>query len=69
MTAHIIQHPATTARLAAYWRRNNRPDLADRLEAVLVAGGRCRRCGRRLTATTSVESGIGPECATKEETT
>lgn len=25
--------------------------------------GRCGRCGRRLTVPTSIESGIGPECA------
>ena len=27
--------------------------------------GRCCRCGRRLTVPESIESGIGPECATK----
>lgn len=27
--------------------------------------GRCCRCGRKLTVPESVESGIGPECATK----
>lgn len=27
--------------------------------------GRCCRCGRRLTVPSSIESGIGPECATK----
>lgn len=27
--------------------------------------GRCGRCGRRLTVPSSIESGIGPECATK----
>lgn len=27
--------------------------------------GRCGRCGRKLTVPESIESGIGPECATK----
>jgi len=27
--------------------------------------GRCCRCGRKLTVPSSIESGIGPECATK----
>lgn len=27
--------------------------------------GRCCRCGRKLTVPESIESGIGPECATK----
>lgn len=27
--------------------------------------GRCCRCGRTLTVPSSIESGIGPECATK----
>lgn len=27
--------------------------------------GRCGRCGRRLTVPSSIESGIGPECATR----
>jgi hypothetical protein len=29
--------------------------------------GRCCRCGRRLTVPSSIEAGIGPECAGKEE--
>ena len=27
--------------------------------------GRCGRCGRKLTVPSSIESGIGPECASK----
>jgi hypothetical protein len=27
--------------------------------------GKCCRCGRKLTVPSSIESGIGPECATK----
>jgi hypothetical protein len=27
--------------------------------------GKCGRCGRKLTHPTSIETGIGPECATK----
>jgi len=40
-------------------------------EAIEAAGfklhheGRCCRCGRMLTVPSSIESGIGPECATK----
>jgi hypothetical protein len=32
---------------------------------VLQHEGRCGRCGRTLTVPSSIESGIGPECATK----
>ena len=27
--------------------------------------GRCGRCGRQLTVPSSIDKGIGPECATK----
>lgn len=29
--------------------------------------GRCGRCGRKLTVPSSVETGLGPECATRSE--
>jgi hypothetical protein len=54
------------AKAAAYWRGRGRDDVAERFEADLAAAGRCRRCGRALTDPVSVESGIGPECRTKE---
>jgi hypothetical protein len=41
------------------WRH---PD-SDKLE--VWHEGRCGRCGRRLTVPESIESGLGPECATK----
>ncbi len=37
------------------------PKLAEKLE--VWHEGRCCRCGRTLTVPSSVESGIGPECA------
>jgi hypothetical protein len=32
---------------------------------VLMHAGKCGRCGRTLTVPESIESGIGPECASK----
>lgn len=29
--------------------------------------GRCGRCGRKLTVPSSIASGLGPECATRED--
>jgi hypothetical protein len=58
-------HPAKLAHQAAYWRANGRPDVAEAIEADLAGGGRCLKCGRRLTASRSVETSIGPECAKK----
>jgi len=54
--------PAKVAMAAKYYRLHGRPDLADRLEAELLAAGRCRRCGRRLTDPTSLVVGLGSEC-------
>lgn len=53
-------HAATLADLDS-------PDgvLAARGFSVLVAGV-CRRCNRKLTVPASIESGIGPECAGRE---
>lgn len=34
-------------------------------KAYAMKSGRCWRCGRMLTVPSSIESGIGPECATK----
>jgi hypothetical protein len=60
MTA--IRHPGKLAVQARYWRLHGRPDVAERLEAALVAGARCKRCGRTLTDPVSIAAGIGPEC-------
>lgn len=55
------RYAATLADLDA---RNGR--LAAAGFRVLVAGV-CRRCNRKLTVPESIESGIGPECAAKED--
>lgn len=39
------------------------PNALDKVE--FWHEGRCCRCGRRLTVPASIDSGIGPECATK----
>ena len=62
-----LAHPGKLARQAAYWRRQSRPQEAERLEAALAVEGRCRRCGRSLRDPESVARGIGPECVTREE--
>jgi hypothetical protein len=41
------------------------PNTLDRAE--VWHEGRCCRCGRRLTVPSSIESGIGPECAMRAE--
>ena len=61
------EHPAKLALQARYWRLAGHTDTAERIEAELVAAGRCRRCGRTLTDPDSVSRGIGPDCASKEE--
>lgn len=69
--------PAGWARVAGHHRRREAQAraagdvaLADEaartaatFEALLDHQSRCRRCGRPLTDPTSVEAGIGPECA------
>ena len=61
-----LAHPSKLAAQARYWRARGRDDVAERLEAQLVAFGRCRICGRALSDPVSVERSIGPECAAKE---
>lgn len=63
-----VAHPSKLARQAAYWRAHGRLDVAERIEAELVAAGRCRRCGRLLTDPESVSRGIGPDCESKGAT-
>jgi hypothetical protein len=58
-------NPTKLARQATYWRRHGRADVAERLEAALVAAGRCKMCGRTLTDPASLRGGIGPECRRK----
>lgn len=54
---------------ARWHRRNGRTSEADTIEAVLAAGGLCRRCGRQLTDPVSVARGVGPECVRHERGT
>ena len=65
MTGRQI-HPGKVATQARYWRLHGRPDIAERLEASLVEGGRCKRCGRTLTDPASITVGIGPDCLRRE---
>jgi hypothetical protein len=53
-----IAHPRKTARQAAYWGAHGRTDVAEALEAELAAAERCVRCGRSLSASSSVERSI-----------
>lgn len=46
--------------LAIIWKGNDLP-----APARLMHIGRCGRCGRALTVPSSIDAGIGPECATK----
>lgn len=50
---------------AALWlaKALNNPALLD--QADIYHAGRCGRCGRTLTVPSSIESGIGPECASR----
>jgi hypothetical protein len=62
--------PRKMARAAAWHRLHGRHDMAAQIEAQLVAGRRCRRCGRALTDAGSIETakvdGLGPECRGRE---
>lgn len=46
-----------------FWRNLAGGVLPDSVE--LWHEGRCGRCGRKLTVPSSIESGIGPECAAR----
>lgn len=48
---------------AATWFFNNLGNAAAMAKCKVYHEGRCCRCGRKLTVPSSVESGIGPECA------
>lgn len=60
-----ITHPQKVARQADYWRRRGRLDVAERLEAELLAANRCKYCGRALSDPASVELGAGADCLAK----
>lgn len=45
------------------WSHIESPDLLTKIE--VHHEGKCCRCGRTLTVPESIESGIGPECASK----
>lgn len=53
----------TTAAKGFEWVWNHLERCSERFE--FRHAGRCGRCGRRLTVPSSIDSGIGPECADK----
>ena len=58
--------PSAPSAKAFDWlfRNLDRPEMIERF-ADIHHEGKCCRCGRKLTVPSSVESGIGPECAGK----
>lgn len=60
----ISQTAPSAVAFAWFWDNIADPALMEKVE--VWHEGRCCRCGRRLTVPSSIESGIGPECATKE---
>ena len=66
LTAKSTYTPASTPVIALrwalpiLWRGDELPTPARLLHI-----GRCGRCGRALTVPSSINAGIGPECATK----
>jgi hypothetical protein len=69
------QQPDSFKAFDWFWRQltkssaNNRPDawawVMDQCE--FYHAGRCGRCGRLLTVPESVKTGIGPECANRQQ--
>lgn len=60
-----VSESAPSARAFAwFWRNLDDPDAMAKVE--VWHEGRCCRCGRKLTVPSSIEAGIGPECAGKE---
>lgn len=49
------------------WLWANLDNAATMTKCEIFHEGRCCRCGRRLTVPSSIEAGIGPECANKED--
>ena len=62
-----LRNPQKVAYQARYWRAHGRLDVAERLEAQLVAFHRCRICGRALSDPVSISRGVGPECWAQEQ--
>jgi hypothetical protein len=54
--------PGKQAETAARLRAVGRVERAEMLERQLVALGRCKHCGRKLTDPISIERGIGSTC-------
>lgn len=47
-----------------FWANLNAPAATSKLDQCEVHHeGKCCRCGRKLTVPSSIESGVGPECA------
>lgn len=61
-----IRNPGRVARQAGYYREHGKADIADMLESQLAGAGRCIRCGRALTDSTSLQRGVGPDCWAKQ---
>lgn len=53
----ISEEAPSAKAFAWFWRRLLAGELPDT----------CGRCGRKLTVPSSVETGLGPECATRTE--
>jgi Family of unknown function (DUF6011) len=58
LTAEALPVKALDYALAALTQRKEIPSTLE-----IWHEGRCGRCGRRLTVPSSIEAGIGPECA------
>jgi hypothetical protein len=57
--------PGRQAETAARLRATGRLERADKLERQLVALGRCKHCGRKLSDPVSIERGVGSDCWAK----
>ena len=64
-TAKVAKDAPSAKGFEWFWRHLNAP--VSKIATVKVSHeGKCCRCGRKLTVPESIESGIGPECATKD---
>jgi len=62
-SAKVAPDAPSARGFAWFWRHLTAP-ASPKLAAVKVSHeGKCCRCGRKLTVPESIESGIGPECA------
>lgn len=57
---------AAPSLVALRWFMANLGDEERMAQMEVFHEGRCCRCGRRLTVPSSIEAGIGPDCATKD---